>query len=169
MFTHYDKERIASLCEKAGLFQVRARPGRARGHAWACVRIVRECCARVVPAFVRACVRACLSGRVRVRVCMACTCVCLRRARACVHGVRDARGLSQRALEHFGNISDIKRVVHHTHAINPEFLVTYFGTLSVECAAHAHAHAHAHLRPRTRAPTHTFSRTRARAGTGWSA
>jgi len=58
MFTHYDKERIASLCEKAGLFQ--------------------------------------------------------------------------RALEHYGNIADIKRVVHNTHAINPEFLVTYFGTLSVE-------------------------------------
>ena len=41
-------------------------------------------------------------------------------------------GLLQRALEHYGNIADIKRVVHNTHAINPEFLVTYFGTLSVE-------------------------------------
>jgi hypothetical protein len=84
MFTHYDKERIASLCEKAGLFQVGPR--------------LRSC----------SCVRMCAYV-----------------------GARKA-GLLQRALEHYGNIADIKRVVHNTHAINPEFLVTYFGTLSVE-------------------------------------
>jgi len=41
-------------------------------------------------------------------------------------------GLYQRALEHYTNITDIKRVMVNTHAINPDFLVTYFGTLSVE-------------------------------------
>jgi clathrin heavy chain len=41
-------------------------------------------------------------------------------------------GLYQRALEHYTNIADIKRVMLNTHAINPEFLVNYFGQLSVE-------------------------------------
>eukprot|EP01114_Cavostelium_apophysatum_P018457 TRINITY_DN570_c0_g1_i1.p1 TRINITY_DN570_c0_g1~~TRINITY_DN570_c0_g1_i1.p1 ORF type:complete len:1701 (-),score=654.78 TRINITY_DN570_c0_g1_i1:153-5255(-) len=58
MFTHYDRPRIATLCEKAGLFQ--------------------------------------------------------------------------RALEHYTDINDIKRVMTNTHAISPEFLVTYFARLSVE-------------------------------------
>eukprot|EP00161_Ancyromonas_sigmoides_P018408 TRINITY_DN5085_c0_g2_i9.p1 TRINITY_DN5085_c0_g2~~TRINITY_DN5085_c0_g2_i9.p1 ORF type:complete len:1656 (-),score=901.77 TRINITY_DN5085_c0_g2_i9:282-5249(-) len=56
MFTHYDKPRIAAMCEKAGLFQ--------------------------------------------------------------------------RALEHYTELADIKRVLVHTHAMNPEFLVEYFGKLS---------------------------------------
>jgi hypothetical protein len=46
MFTHYDKERIASLCEKAGLFQVGPAPAhvlvRAHVHVRAYVH-VRAC------------------------------------------------------------------------------------------------------------------------------
>ncbi|GAO47155.1 clathrin heavy chain [Saitoella complicata NRRL Y-17804] len=58
MFTHYDRPRIASLCEKAGLFQ--------------------------------------------------------------------------RALEHYDDIKDIKRVVVNTQVLNPEWIVQYFGKLNVE-------------------------------------
>lgn len=38
------------------------------------------------------------------------------------------------ALEHYTNIADIKRVMLMltAHAVNPEFLVNYFGQLSVE-------------------------------------
>jgi len=41
-------------------------------------------------------------------------------------------GLLQRALEHYTDLYDIKRAVVHTHMLNPEWLVTYFGSLSVE-------------------------------------
>lgn len=41
-------------------------------------------------------------------------------------------GLLQRALEHYTDIYDIKRAVVHTHMLNPEWLVNYFGSLSVE-------------------------------------
>merc|ERR1712226_1209250 len=41
-------------------------------------------------------------------------------------------GLLQRALEHYTDLYDIKRAVVHTHLLNPEWLVTFFGTLSVE-------------------------------------
>ncbi|CDH57977.1 clathrin heavy chain 1 [Lichtheimia corymbifera JMRC:FSU:9682] len=41
-------------------------------------------------------------------------------------------GLYQRALEHFTDIHDIKRVIPYTHAMNAEWLVNYFGTLSVD-------------------------------------
>lgn len=41
-------------------------------------------------------------------------------------------GLYQRALEHYTDLSDIKRVLMNTHAINPEFLVNYFSQLSVD-------------------------------------
>eukprot|EP00002_Diphylleia_rotans_P040222 TRINITY_DN948_c0_g2_i1.p1 TRINITY_DN948_c0_g2~~TRINITY_DN948_c0_g2_i1.p1 ORF type:complete len:1703 (-),score=450.85 TRINITY_DN948_c0_g2_i1:468-5576(-) len=41
-------------------------------------------------------------------------------------------GLTQRALEHFSDIRDVKRVIVQTHNLNPEFLVNFFGTLSVE-------------------------------------
>jgi len=58
MFTHYDRIRIATLCEKAGLFQ--------------------------------------------------------------------------RALEHYTDLNDIKRVMTNSAAINPEFLVAYFARLTVE-------------------------------------
>lgn len=60
MFSHYDRERVAALCEKAGLFQ--------------------------------------------------------------------------RALEHYTDINDIKRVIVNTHTLNQEFLVKYFGKLTGENA-----------------------------------
>lgn len=41
-------------------------------------------------------------------------------------------GLFQRALEHYTEVADIKRVIMNTHAINPEFLVSYMGQLSAE-------------------------------------
>jgi clathrin heavy chain len=41
-------------------------------------------------------------------------------------------GLLQRALEHYTDIYDIKRAIVHTQMLNPEWLVNYFGTLSVE-------------------------------------
>ena len=41
-------------------------------------------------------------------------------------------GLIQRALEHYSDIADIKRCLHHAPSLNPEFLVTYFGTISRE-------------------------------------
>lgn len=40
-------------------------------------------------------------------------------------------GLYQRALEHFTDIYDIKRAIVHTQLLNSEWLVEYFGTLSV--------------------------------------
>ena len=36
------------------------------------------------------------------------------------------------ALEHYTDIYDIKRAVVHTHMLNPDWLVNYFGSLSVE-------------------------------------
>lgn len=41
-------------------------------------------------------------------------------------------GLLQRALEHYTDLYDIKRAVVHTHLLKSDWLVTYFGTLSVE-------------------------------------
>lgn len=41
-------------------------------------------------------------------------------------------GLLQRALEHYEDPSDIKRVVVHTNLLNAEWLVNYFGQLTVE-------------------------------------
>jgi clathrin heavy chain len=41
-------------------------------------------------------------------------------------------GLLQRALEHYTDLYDIKRAVVHTHLLNPEWLVNYFGSLSVD-------------------------------------
>ena len=41
-------------------------------------------------------------------------------------------GLYQRALEHYEDIADIKRVIVRTDQLNPEWLVNYFGRLSVE-------------------------------------
>lgn len=41
-------------------------------------------------------------------------------------------GLLQRALEHYTDLFDIKRAIVHTHLLNPEWLVNYFGSLSVE-------------------------------------
>ncbi|KAK7204827.1 armadillo-type protein [Myxozyma melibiosi] len=42
-------------------------------------------------------------------------------------------GLFQRALEHYEDIGDIKRVIVHTNVLNPDWLVQFFGNkLSVE-------------------------------------
>ncbi|SAM07401.1 hypothetical protein [Absidia glauca] len=41
-------------------------------------------------------------------------------------------GLYQRALEHFTDIHDIKRIIPQTHLLAAEWLVDYFGTLSVD-------------------------------------
>ena len=35
-------------------------------------------------------------------------------------------------MEHYTDLYDIKRAVVHTHLLNPEWLVNYFGSLSVE-------------------------------------
>lgn len=40
--------------------------------------------------------------------------------------------LLQRALEHYTDIFDIKRTIVHTHLLKPEWLVEYFGSLSVD-------------------------------------
>lgn len=41
-------------------------------------------------------------------------------------------GLFQHALEHYTDLSDVKRVMQNTHVINPEFLVNYFSNLSAD-------------------------------------
>ncbi|CEP17142.1 hypothetical protein [Parasitella parasitica] len=41
-------------------------------------------------------------------------------------------GLYQRALEHYSDIHDIKRIIPFTHQMNAEWLVNYFGNLSVD-------------------------------------
>ena len=41
-------------------------------------------------------------------------------------------GLLQRALEHYTDLYDIKRAVVHTHLLKSEWLVNFFGTLSIE-------------------------------------
>ncbi|CEF64357.1 Clathrin heavy chain [Strongyloides ratti] len=41
-------------------------------------------------------------------------------------------GLYQRALEHYNDIYDIKRSVVNTHLLKPDWLINYFGTLSVD-------------------------------------
>ena len=52
--------------------------------------------------------------------------------RAHIAQLCEQAGLLQRALEHYTDIYDIKRAIVHTHMLNPEWLVSYFGTLSVE-------------------------------------
>ena len=41
-------------------------------------------------------------------------------------------GLTQRALEHYTDIADIKRVIQNGVGLTPEFLVSYFGSISKE-------------------------------------
>ncbi|KAI8968277.1 hypothetical protein BDF20DRAFT_827793 [Mycotypha africana] len=41
-------------------------------------------------------------------------------------------GLYQRALEHYTDIHDIKRIIPYTHQMNAEWLVNYFGDRSVD-------------------------------------
>ncbi|KAG1680294.1 Clathrin heavy chain 1 [Nymphon striatum] len=52
--------------------------------------------------------------------------------RAHVAQLCEKAGLLQRALEHYSDLYDIKRAVVHTHLLQPEWLVNYFGSLSVE-------------------------------------
>lgn len=41
-------------------------------------------------------------------------------------------GLLQRAIEHYQDTFDIKRAIVHTHLLNADWLVNFFGSLSVE-------------------------------------
>ncbi|GLV38478.1 Clathrin heavy chain [Carabus blaptoides fortunei] len=52
--------------------------------------------------------------------------------RAHVAQLCEKAGLLQRALEHYTDLYDIKRAVVHTHLLPAEWLVNFFGTLSVE-------------------------------------
>ena len=52
--------------------------------------------------------------------------------RAHIAQLCEKAGLLQRALEHYTDLYDIKRAVVHTHLLSPEWLVNYFGTLSVD-------------------------------------
>lgn len=52
--------------------------------------------------------------------------------RAHIAQLCEKAGLLQRALEHYTDLYDIKRAVVHTHLLPAEWLVTFFGTLSVE-------------------------------------
>ena len=52
--------------------------------------------------------------------------------RAHIAQLCEKAGLLQRALEHYTDMYDIKRAVVHTHLLNSEWLVNYFGSLSVE-------------------------------------
>lgn len=52
--------------------------------------------------------------------------------RAHIAQLCEKAGLLQRALEHYNDLYDIKRAVVHTHLLNPEWLVNYFGSLSVQ-------------------------------------
>ncbi|ELW64722.1 Clathrin heavy chain 2 [Tupaia chinensis] len=54
--------------------------------------------------------------------------------RAHVAQLCEKAGLLQRALEHYTDLYDIKRAVVHTHLLNPEWLVSFFGSLSVEAS-----------------------------------
>ncbi|KAI8900004.1 hypothetical protein BC833DRAFT_583645 [Globomyces pollinis-pini] len=52
--------------------------------------------------------------------------------RSYIAGLCEKAGLFQRALEHFTDTYDIKRTIIHTHLLNPEWVIGYFGRLSVE-------------------------------------
>ena len=54
--------------------------------------------------------------------------------RALVGQLCERAGLYQRALEHYTDTYDIKRTIVHTNLLNPEWLVNFFGRLSVEQA-----------------------------------
>jgi len=51
-----------------------------------------------------------------------------------IAGLCEKAGLPQRALESYEEIADIKRCITRTDLLNPEWLVKYMGTLSVEHA-----------------------------------
>ncbi|GAV05648.1 hypothetical protein RvY_15748 [Ramazzottius varieornatus] len=52
--------------------------------------------------------------------------------RAHIAQLCEKSGLLQRALEHYTDLYDIKRAIVHTHLLNPEWVIQYFGSLSVE-------------------------------------
>ncbi|OAQ24879.1 clathrin, heavy polypeptide, isoform CRA_a [Linnemannia elongata AG-77] len=52
--------------------------------------------------------------------------------RASIASMCEKAGLYQRALEHYTEDADIKRVLVHTHLLQPDWVVAYFGRLSVE-------------------------------------
>jgi clathrin heavy chain len=52
--------------------------------------------------------------------------------RAYIAGLCEKAGLFQRALEHFTDTYDIKRTIVHTHLLNPDWVINYFGRLSIE-------------------------------------
>lgn len=54
--------------------------------------------------------------------------------RARIAQLCEKAGLNQRALEHYDDIKDIKRVISNTATLNLEWLLNYFGTLSVQQA-----------------------------------
>jgi clathrin heavy chain len=49
-----------------------------------------------------------------------------------IANLAERAGLMQRALEHYEDLADIKRVVVHSQLFAPEWLVDYFGRLTVE-------------------------------------
>jgi clathrin heavy chain len=52
--------------------------------------------------------------------------------RALIGRLCEQAGLFQRALEHYTEVADVKRVMNNVQMINPEFLVNFFGNLSQE-------------------------------------
>merc|ERR1712226_597360 len=52
--------------------------------------------------------------------------------RAHIAQLCEKAGLLQRALEHYTDLYDIKKAIVHTQSLNAEWLVNFFGTLSVE-------------------------------------
>ncbi|XP_066338917.1 clathrin heavy chain 1-like isoform X1 [Miscanthus floridulus] len=86
MFSHYDRPRIAQLCEKAGLY-----------------------------------LRALQVGNL---------CIDLADLLFCL----PVKLISYFLLQHYSELPDIKRVIVNTHAIEPQALVEFFGTLSREWA-----------------------------------
>ncbi|KAI8886497.1 clathrin heavy chain [Backusella circina FSU 941] len=52
--------------------------------------------------------------------------------RVVIGNLCEKAGLYQRALEHYSDIHDIKRIIPYTHTMQAEWLVNYFGNLSVD-------------------------------------
>jgi len=52
--------------------------------------------------------------------------------RATIANLCEKAGLYQRALEHYDDINDIKRVIVHAQGLNREWVVNFFGKLTVE-------------------------------------
>ncbi|KAI8884708.1 clathrin heavy chain [Backusella circina FSU 941] len=52
--------------------------------------------------------------------------------RVVIGNLCEKAGLYQRALEHYTDIHDIKRIIPYTHMMQAEWLVNYFGNLSVD-------------------------------------